>query len=564
MRSVNYLVTVSLFAAASMAAPSGLFAQAVPHLQVAGNTKHLIVDGKPWIALAGEVHNSTASSASYMAPIWDNLAAQNLNTVITPAYWELVEPAEGKFDFSLVDEQLRQARSRKMRIVLLWFGTLKNASSTYAPQWVREDRARFPRAALASETAGGRDLPISIFGPNIVAADAKAFNRLLNHLAQVDQQHTVIAVQVENEAGLLGDSRDRSPVAERAWNGPVSQALMNYLIRNKGRLAPTLDAVWARNGYRRSGNWPQVFGNDWQADEIFMAWGVGRLVNTVAAAGKSQLSLPMYANAWLGPQKPTDQAGRYPSGGPVPRVFDVWRAVAPSLDWLSPDIYVDDFEYWAAAYASPGNPLFVPEAKLNVGNLFLALGKYKAMGFGPFGIEEGAPDNQTAEAYGFLGGMIPQLAEAQSRDLIAGFALKDGETLSRRMGDYVLTVGGQRAFVSKMLLDMGVTIRDAPPERKAQNIGRQATELSDLRPTGLIIQIAPDEFVLVGKDLTVRFAAAATPTQAVEIARIEEGRFVDGAWQPERVLNGDERLSLLPSDSFGSVRIKLLRPRQAS
>lgn len=536
-------------------------AEPLPRIARGGATAQIIVDEKPWITLAGEVHNSSASSSAYMRPIWDRLAQLNVNTVITPAYWDLVEPVEGQFDFGLIDEQLRQAREREIRLVLLWFGSIKNAKSTYAPEWVLSDRRRFPRAVTrpsALPFAKGPP-PLSIFNQALADADAKAFARLMAHLAQVDPQHTVIAVQVENETGLLGDARDRSALAEEAWSRPVPPALTAYLTRHEDRLAASARDVWARNGKRRAGSWQQVFGNDWQAEEIFMAWHMGQFVEKVASAGKASLALPMYANAWVGPQKSDEIAGSYPSGGPVPRVFDIWRAGAPSLDWLSPDIYVDDFGAWAGAYAFPGNPLFVPEARFIAGNLFLALGHYRAAGFSPFGIEAGVPGNQMSEAYALLRGALPVIATAQAKGDIAGFALSPGETRQIVAGDYRITVQGQRDSVSKMLLDMGISIPPLTAEKKPQNIGDHVSEMTDARPMGLVLPLDRDEFLVVGKDLALSFERTRAPGEHVEILRVEEGRYVDGQWVRGRVLNGDERLRILPGESFGMARIKLLR-----
>lgn len=533
----------------------------LPRLDRSGAVPQLLVDGQPWIALGGEVHNSTASDMASMALLWDHFVDANLNTLVTPVYWELLEPSEGHFDFALVDEQLRQAREHSLRLVLLWFGSFKNASSSYAPEWVLADRARFPRAA--TRTTPGlltKDEPVlSALGRETLEADARAFTALMRHLAVADPGHVVIAVQVENETGLLGDSRDRSPAAERAWREPVPSSLLAGLAHRRAQLSPSLAALWKQHGERTSGSWPEVFGDDWQADELFMAWAVSHFVDTVAAAGKSALVLPMYANAWLGPQSVQDNAGTYPSGGPVPRVFDIWAAGAPHLDWLSPDVYVDDFAGWAAAYSHAGNPLFVPESRFIAGNVFTAIGDLHALGISAFGIEDGVPGNQLAEVYSLLRPLLPQVARAQRNDGVRGFALSPGEVRQIDLGDYRIEVRGQREYLSQALRDMGVPMPADPPQRVAQNRGSGMPEPGDTRPAGLLLQLSPSEFLLVGRDLHIGFRLAKPPGERVDVARFEEGRYVDGRWVAGRVLNGDERLAVLPQDHYGMVRIRLLR-----
>ena len=129
-----------------------------------------------------------------------------------------------------------------------------------------------------------------------------------------------------------------------------------------------------------------------------MAWGFAGYVEALAAAGKAVTPLPMYANAWLGPQPGQPQAGDYPSGGPVARVLDLWKAAAPSLDLIGPDVYVPDVKAVLADYARDDNPLFVPEAQFRTGSLFYALGQHPALGFSVFGVDDGRPDSQLARA----------------------------------------------------------------------------------------------------------------------------------------------------------------------
>ena len=317
--------------------------------------------------------------------------------------------------------EITDARRRNMRLVLIWFATWKNAASSYVPHWVKADRARFPPMVFKAQPAGGRRPggqggigSLSPLGGETLKADAKAFRMLMRHIKAVDPQHTVVMMQVENEAGSLGDSRDRSPLAEAAWARPVPADLMEYLVKNKATLLSETQDVWKRNGYKEAGTWAEVFGNDEWADEVFMAYFVGRYIREVAKAGKAELNIPMYANAWLGPQPGAQLPGQWPSGGPVAAAMDVYRAAAPSLHLLAPDIYVQDFKGTCALYARSGNPLFIPEARDQVGNLFWAVGTHAALAWGPFGVEDLNPEGQVSQAYQLFSEMLPQLAQWQA------------------------------------------------------------------------------------------------------------------------------------------------------
>jgi len=303
-----------------------------PYLRKKGSATQLIVDDKPFLVLAGELGNSTSSNLEYMRPIWPKLASLRLNTVLIPVYWELIEPTEGKFDFTLVDGLLQEARKHNLRLVPLWFASWKNSMSCYAPAWVKTDQRRFPRS---QDKAGNGMEILSPFSKENVEADARAFAAFMRHVREVDaNDHTVIMVQVENEIGMIPDSRDRSSIANELFKQAVPADLMNYLQQHKDELIPEFRGVWAANNFKTRGTWEEIFGKGPGTDEIFMAWSFARYVNRVTELGNAQYPLPMFVNAAL--IRPGYQPGQYPSAGPLPHLMDLWRAGAPTIDFLSP------------------------------------------------------------------------------------------------------------------------------------------------------------------------------------------------------------------------------------
>ena len=537
----------------------------LPQIRQNGEVKQLFVDDKPFIMLSGELHNSSASSIEYMRPIWDRLDALHLNTVIGTASWELVEPEEGKFDFSLVDSQINEARKRKMRLVLIWFGTWKNAGSSYVPYWVKADPKRFPTMVLKIRPDGGISTylaksmeqqgtgPLTPFGKETLAADAKAFRALMKHIKEVDPQHTVVMMQVENEVGSVGDSRDRSSLAEAAWAEAVPADLMDYLAKHKSSLLPEIQDIWGRNGFKQKGSWEEVFGKDEWADEVFMAYFMGRYINQVAEAGKSELNIPMYVNAWLGPQPKAELPGQWPSGGPVAGVMDVYRAAAPSLDLFAPDIYIPDFKGTCALYNRSGNPLFIPEAQDRAGNLFWALGNHAALGWSAFGVEDLSPDGQVAQAYKLLSEMLPQLAAWQAAGKVKAILVAEGEK------PQPVSLGGY-----KIVLSGGISLsaQDSKPDSGPEIAGGVSLSsralASDKRPFAIVVNTALDEFLFVGSNGDPSFALDSGAGKVV-IASKDEGRYEHGMWVPGRRINGDEVYSSgLPKAKIGMLKVRLL------
>src|SRR6266700_4173844 len=216
----------------------GMPALAQPALVRRGEAMQLEVHGQPFLMLGGELSNSAASSAAYMAPVWPKLRSMHLNTVLAPVSWQLIEPSEGRYDFSSVDALLAGARRNDLHLVLLWFGAWKNSMSSYAPSWVRRNQTRFPRAQLPD---GSGEEILSAFSAEVLDADRRAFVALMKHLRAADaRQETVLMVQVENEIGMLPSARDHSALADRAFAAPVPPELIDYLTAHRATLVPSL------------------------------------------------------------------------------------------------------------------------------------------------------------------------------------------------------------------------------------------------------------------------------------------------------------------------------------
>jgi hypothetical protein len=520
MKAINLLTTLAFVTTISILYSCTEQPEApVPTLEKRGNATQLIVDGKPFLVLGGELHNSSSTSHEYMKEFWPQLKASGMNTVLAAVEWSLVEPVEGKYNFTIVDELLADARDNDLRLVLLWFGSWKNGQSHYAPEWVKADYKRFPR--IKGENGKALEIMTPLSKENL-EADAKAFAALMRHLKEVDKfERTVIMIQVENEVGILGSARDHGDAANVAFNSPVPQELMNYLTAHKESLLPETTELWASSEFKTSGTWTEVFGEGDKCDEIFMAWHYAIYLNEVTKAGKAEYVLPMFVNAWL-VQIQDKRAGDYPSGGPQAHMLDVWRAGAPDVDLYCPDIYRPVFSELCELYTRNNNVLFIPEARAGeqgAGQFFFAVGRYNSLGYSPFGFEtrtEDVENDPMTLAYKVAGNMSDIILEAQQKGNITAFLLEGDMQTSEEV-----TLGNY-----KFLVEPGRS-RRGPSNTPAQSYG-------------MIINIAPDEFIIYGNSIQITFAPATDGPAIAGIASVDEGKYVNGSWIARRRLNGDD------------------------
>lgn len=569
---------VSVFLAVLFSGITYTQVPSVPRLEKQGNVAKLIVKDKPFLILGGELHNSSTSGTVYMRPVWERMAQKNLNTVIAPVYWELLEPEEGKFDFTLVDSMIIGARSKNLHLVILWFGSWKNGYSMYVPGWVKNNQEKYPRA---KNKDGQSFQMLSAFGDNSMKADAGAFKMLMKHIRETDAAfQTVITVQVENEMGLFMTDRDYCDDANKAFSDPVPGDLMKYLSSNKGKLQPEIDSVWKANGYRKSGKWEEVFGKsmadrkNWKTlssltEELFTVYHYARYIEGIASEGKKAYPLPMYVNAWIKQPGSGSYPGKYPNGGPIPHTLDIWRAAAPSIDFIAPDIYVSPgiAIYTIEQYHRPGNPVFIPEFRH--GNesahfAFWAYGQHDAMAFSPFGIDDWkSEDDAITKTYAALSQVQDLILQHQGKKTMAGIyidSLKPSQEFD--LGGYRIRAqlgGGSYAELA------GLTGR----AKRATSAG------------GLVFSIAPDEFIVVGKDFRLSFNPLIPEAKKpfIDVEYMDEGTFADGKWMTTRRLNGDEgtgggdygfgsgnpmkagtlNFQRQPDDNYSIVRFKMYR-----
>ncbi|MFH0756665.1 MAG: DUF5597 domain-containing protein [Bacteroidota bacterium] len=476
----------------------------------------LLVDGQPFLILGGQAHNSSAWPGM-LPQVWSAIEALNANTLEVPIYWEQVEPQPGKFDFSLVDTLLIQARERDKYLVILWFATWKNGSNHYMPGWMKNDAAKYPN--ITGKNGQAVDSPSPHTGA-AMEADARAFKAVMKYLKEADPQHTVLMVQVQNEPGSWGSVRDFSTVAQKLFEGPVPRELLKPEVL-KELNKPVVS----------KGTWQEVFGED--ADEYFHAWSVAGYIETVAAAGKSVNPLPLYVNAALRDPLSNPKASTYESGGPTDNVIPVWKVAAPSIDLVAPDIYLSGTETVLKVielYDRTDNPLFIPEIQGSeeYSKYLYALIARSGIGYSPFGIDDngrGETAEETAERLGSLskeyamaGPMMRELAKWGFEGKIRAVVEREDEAV------HTIDLGAWEAIITF----------SASSGRTAQ---------ANTRPVGkaMVVQLGENEFVLVGTHCRFTFRpVGANAGRAWQFLKVEEGRYENGTFRLLRIRNGDE------------------------
>ena len=426
------------------------------------------VQGQPMLILGGELSNSAATSIADIDEVMPRMASIGLNTVLVPAQWDLIEPIEGQFDFSTIDETVKKARENGLKVIFLWFGAWKNSMSCYAPMWFKQDTKRFPRA----RTAQGKPLEIaSAFSEDVFLADNRAFAQLIRHIRDIDSSdNTVIMIQVENEIGMLEAARDHSSLAERVWRGDVPQDIRKAM------------------GWKK-GSWADVVGESLVGEEQFQAYYYAKYVERLAQTATHIYDIPLYVNAAMNSRgrKP----GEYPSAGPLAHLADIWKTAAPSVPILAPDIYDTGFKSWASQYdMGKKNPLFIPESRCCENSGVRALyvfGEHEAVGFSPFAIDQACASDskQVSRAYSLLKELSPILLKQRGQGCIRGM-LFDQEDMEKQFHWDGMTITARHYFT-------------LPWDSRATDGSRWR------EGGGIIIRMAKDEYLVADSGIVVTF-----------------------------------------------------------
>jgi hypothetical protein len=515
LRVFGRLLGFSLSSVAVLTVCLAAQASEAPRIEQKDGRYALLVDGHPFLVLGGQIHNSSAWPTE-LPQVWKSMATLHANTIEAPVYWEQFEPREGQFDYTNVDQLVEGARAHNLHAVLLWFGTWKNGNMHYVPAWVKNDPKRFPHVIRPDGE------PIDVLSANsrtTLEADKAAFVALMRHLKQIDSDaHTVLLMQVENESGNIGSVRDNSAEANRQFADQVPSDL----------LAAT---------HKQPGTWAAVFGSE--ADETFQAYYQAKYINEIAAAGKREFNIPCYINVWIHypaaelPQRQLDTPGiGYPSGGAVQKLVGLWRALAPSIDMIGPDIYTDNPQFYhetMSVYHRADNPLWIPETGRDdsFGKLFFSALGDGAIGFSPFGVDQtgwnilgDTPWKSHSANFALIGPMSREIAQLEFDGKLKTAVEEPGRATQE------LDFGEWQATVS-----FGFPQMD----------GRPAPGTKDAHGAAIVAQLGPDEFLVTGVDASVIFhLPGKLPWIRSQIVTAEQGTYEGGAWKLLRLWNGDE------------------------
>lgn len=511
---------------------SSAIAQKLPVLPkvVSDNGSHnIIVDGKPFLMLGAQLWNS--SGWPYITDqLWTQLRSLHANTLEVPVYWQNIEPEPGKYNFKELDDLFQNARRENLKLVLLWFASWKNGTSSYAPAWILENPGKYPRML----NGHGEELLILSAASTVNRdADKWAFTEVMKHIKSLDPYgQTVIMMQVQNEAGSLGTDRDYSPSANALFEGNIPEALATGLKKS-------------------AGTWTQAFGKD--APEAFNAWYFSTYINDIAKAGKAIHNLPMYANAWTR-ENAFQRPGEYPSGGPTSNMLDLWKTGAPDIAFLAPDLYFGNpnvFNESCELYKRKDNLLMIPETSNGVAYArfhFYAIGNHNAKGVAVYGVDPYHADPNDKRTFDVL--------DERFNDIAANYALLSkvsDQLLDLQEKGKLQAVGEEQGLVEQLVHFDGYDALFEYGFPRYKDRSRQTGR-------ALVAQLDTNEFLLIGFDTKFRFRPAyGSGFSNAELLVVEEGYYdTKNQWVRQRFWNGDEvyHSTLRPQGTILKIKLR--------
>lgn len=530
------------------------------------------VNGKPFFSIGGQLHNSSSNCLEDMKKGFKALKLINANTVAVPIMWELFEKVENEFDYTQLHNVLSLCKENDMKLVVLWFGSWKNGMSQYAPQWIKKDKERFDFV----QTGTGRVIQnLSAVGEENLRCDAKAFVKLVEEIKKIDGGERVIAIQVQNESGILGSDRDYSKKAQNLFDDTVPKELIQAIQKaGKGKVFED----YKTNGELINRKWEDTFG--YYAGEYFTAYHTSKYVEKIAKFGKEIMDIPMYTNVWLKDMYISEPGASYPSGGATANVLEIWKAFTPSLFTIAPDIYVNNLNRYkevCAQYNRSDNPLYVPESSLVLPNalaMFGAVCDFNSIGFHCFAIDSILRnDGEINDAYcGDIAVSLKILSNC--KNIIENkvgklYSVIQEEFTSQNVidfGDYIGVVKFVKSNPSgdasgEEWLDTFHNIVDCTDSKKIVRRGR-----------GIINDRGNGEFFIAGTGFRVVFIKKESienmssgvcsnewlSTRQSNYISVDEGNFKDDVFVAKRKRNGDETdHGVWVTDDIGLVKVIL-------
>lgn len=502
-------------------------------------------DGKPFFSVGGQVNNSTTYDTSRLSNSFKYAKELGLNTIAVPIYWNIVEKEKDKYDVSIVNFLLSKAQEYDLNLSILWFGTYKNGASTFVPNYIKEDNETY------WPVYSNNGLITATLSPLCAATkqrDMLALEKVVDRIVKLDKKHNVIAIQIENEPGILGYARDYSNYANELYKDEVPSELIKLAQTSKG----ILHTFYVENGKKEHSDYLSTFG--FFAPDIFMGYYFAKYINDIAEIVKRKSHYLTYVNVWEKENGDRVPGLSYPSGGPNTNNIDIYKTFAPNIDMLCPDIYNqvrDEFFEHCDIYTREDNTLFIPESVPNISQhqfIYKAIEEYGLTGIHLFGLDTCYDDNGLTKSAIELKDSITILNNASSlickhqgtKNMKAIYQLDNQSYKVFQMDDYLVKV-----------IFLNNNNRDYAHE---DAVHRYDDNRFNEKPLGFIFK-EDDTFYIVGQGFTLNITYRNSVEQVSEslaldnmhhkncfrqMIEVSEGSFKDDKYIVTRLRNGDE------------------------